>query len=172
MCALTLLVFVGICLKMVLLVKKLVICVQIQSFTALSKKFIYLFHQMILLTIVKKLFNSNHIHAFYIFSSWNFIAHLSSEKSSSKPISNRNFSKPPLTLFGDFMCICFYVLCCTVQTQQGITKNNDLAQVCTAWSTYSHTEASYAVVHEIQSWFNNNNMAHIGQVQFVMLCTE
>lgn len=44
--------------------------VQIQSFTALSKKLMFLFHQMILLpTIAKKLFNSSHIHGFYVFSS-------------------------------------------------------------------------------------------------------
>lgn len=34
-----------------------------------------------------------------------------------------------------YVCMYFYVLCCTAQTQQGIMKNNDLAQLCTVWST-------------------------------------
>jgi len=72
---------------------------------------LFLFHQMIFLTVVNKLLNRSRIHAFYIFSSWNFIAHLSSEKQSRKQISNRQFSKAALTLKGTF---CVYIFLCFV----------------------------------------------------------
>lgn len=113
MCVLTLLVFVGLRLKMVLLVtKNSPMCADPIIYCLVQEIHFFLFHQMIVLTtVVKKLFNSSHIHAFYIFSSRNFIAPLSSEKSSSKQISNRNFSKPSLTLLKDFMCVYIFMLC-------------------------------------------------------------
>lgn len=137
---------------------------------------LFLLHQMILLTIVKKLFNSSHIHAFYVFCSLNFIAHLSSEKSSRK-ISNRNFSKPSLTFLRDFMSV--YILMFFVvlfRLSKGSWRIRILLSCAQSEALYIQSHSGQlCIVHEVQtnkSWFNDNNMVHMGQVQFVKLCTE